>query len=148
MIFISHIVGIDRLVPVVVEQVTEDGKADIILPGGTKLCVDRYFITTPVASCPRCTRPMYVKKNNKGQAYVECPFHAQHMHETTYAASHDVKNYSHDRRRWFGKQASRWGRIWNNEREKAMSRVYFGSKSIAARAVVDFTLKSALGQSC
>lgn len=89
------------------------------LQDGRVLRVPRELIETPVLCCDRCAKPcnLKVEKRTK-KKYAECPDHARHMYDTMYAASHDIKNYTHKQRRKFGQQAIHWLKIWQKVFEK------------------------------
>lgn len=92
-------------------------------PKGEILRVPRFDIETPVLCCTACGKAVLLRqKKHTDKEYAECPDHARHMYESLFAASHDIKQFNHDKRRQLMQQAKHWLGIWHRQFERRVTR--------------------------
>jgi len=112
MMIVTHTIDPSRT-PLMVGEIHEDGSVTAVTPKGEMLHVSRFDIETPVVACEKCGKAVLLKKEkHTDKEYAECPDHARHMYDSYFAASHDVKNFSHDKRREMCRKAVYWLNKW------------------------------------
>ena len=118
MMIVTHTID-ESHTPLMVGEIHEDGSVTAVTSKGELMHVPRFDIETPVVSCEKCGKAVLLKKNKRtGKEFAECPDNARHMYDAYFAASHDVKNYSHDNRRKMYKKAVYWLNIWRRTFEQ------------------------------